>query len=472
MSAYETVIGLEVHAELATASKIFCGCSTRFGAKPNTQCCPVCLGLPGALPVLNRKVVELAVKAGLALGCEIEPYSVEDRKNYFYPDLPKAYQISQFDRPLCKNGEVRLSGGKRIGITRIHIEEDAGKLIHTEDGTLCDYNRCGVPLIEIVSEPELCSPEEAAEYLRKLRAILLFAGVSDCRMQEGSFRCDVNLSVRRPGEPLGVRTEIKNLNSVQFVLKATAFESARQAELLESGGRVLQETRRFDAASGKTLPMRTKETADDYRFFPDPDLPPIRLSKAQIGQWRSEIPELPDSRRSRYMTKYGLPAQDAELIVSDPETAAYYEKAAGHGDPVATARLLVGELFRLRGAEEGSLPVPPEYLGRLAQLFRDGRINSSTAKRVLGQLWVRPEPPEDCIERQGWWQINDPEALRETARKAVETNPRAAAQYRKGKTNAIQALVGQCMGMTNGLANPETLLESLLELLREQSGEM
>lgn len=462
---YEIVIGLEVHAELATKSKIFCGCSTRFGAEPNTQCCPVCTGMPGALPVLNRRVVELAVKAGLATECEIAADSVEDRKNYFYPDLPKAYQISQFEHPLCAHGRIVLTGGKPVGITRIHIEEDAGKLVHTDAGTLCDFNRCGVPLIEIVSEPELRSADEAVDFLRRLRAILLFAGVSDCRMQEGSLRCDVNLSVRRPGEPFGVRTETKNLNSFQFMQKAIEYEAARQVALLRSGGQVVQETRRFDPASGKTFRMRVKETADDYRFFPDPDLPPIRLTQEQLERWRSELPELPDARCARYQAEYGIPAQDAALLTADRQTADYFEEALRHGDPVFTARLLVGECFRLRGADEGGFPLPAAYLGRLAQLAKEGRINSNTTKRVLGLLWANPEPPEDCIARAGWWQINDEAQLRALAERAAASNQKAVEQYRKGKQNAIQALAGQCMGMTNGLANPALLLGILHELL-------
>lgn len=462
---YEIVLGLEVHVELATRSKLFCGCSTQFGALPNTQCCPVCTGMPGALPVLNEKAVEYAVKAGLALEAEIATYSVEDRKNYFYPDLPKAYQISQFDRPLCEHGTLVLANGREIGITRIHLEEDAGKLIHTDAETLCDFNRCGVPLIEIVSEPDLRSADEAVEYLRRLRAILMFAGVSDCRMQEGSFRCDVNLSVHRPGEPFGVRTETKNLNSFQFVHKAIEWEAARQIALLQSGGTVEQETRRYDVPTGKTFRMRVKETADDYRFFPDPDLPPIRLTQEQIERWRTEIPELPVARSARYQTAYGIPAQDAELIVSERQTADYFEQAAQSGSPVFVARLLVGEMFRLRGAEGETFSIPAAYLGRLAQLVADGKINSNTAKRVIGKLWANPEPPEEWIERENLWQINDERCLRETAERAIASNPKAVAQYRKGKQNAIQALAGQCMGMTNGLANPVRLLEILHETL-------
>ena len=319
---YEMVIGLEVHVELKTATKIFCSCPTTFGAAPNTQCCPVCMGFPGTLPVLNKKVVEYAVKAGLATNCKIANYSKEDRKNYFYPDLPKAYQISQYDLPLCEHGWLDIeteAGSKRIGITRIHIEEDAGKLVHDDvHGTMIDCNRCGVPLIEIVSEPDIRSAEEAKAYLQKLRAIILYTGISDCKMEEGSLRCDVNLSVRKVGaEAFGTRTEMKNLNSFQFIVKAIEYEYKRQVDAIEAGETVVQETRRFDTATGKTNTMRTKEDADDYRYFPDPDLPPIEMSDERIAAFAAEIPELPDARKARYIEKYGLTPYDGEILTSD-----------------------------------------------------------------------------------------------------------------------------------------------------------
>ena len=330
---YEMVIGLEVHCELKTATKIFCSCPTAFGAEPNTQCCPVCTGMPGALPVLNRQVVEYAVKAGLAANCRIAPHSRQDRKNYFYPDLPKAYQISQYDLPLCENGFLEIeteTGSKRVGITRIHIEEDAGKLVHVEgQGTLVDCNRCGVPLIEIVSEPDLRSAEEVRAYLHKLRAVLLYTGVSDCRMNEGSMRCDVNLSVRRRGEEtLGTRTEMKNLNSFQFITKAIEFEFARQVDAVEAGEAIVQETRRFDQASGRTLSMRRKEDANDYRYFPDPDLPPIAVSPEELGALRGEIPALPDERKRRYVERWGITPFAAELLTLRREAADYFEETA------------------------------------------------------------------------------------------------------------------------------------------------
>ena len=314
---YEMVVGLETHVELKTATKIFCGCSTAFGAEPNTQCCPVCIGMPGSLPVLNRQVVHYAIKAGLAVNCRIASYSKEDRKNYFYPDLPKAYQISQYDLPLCENGYLDIETGegrKRIGITRIHIEEDAGKLIHQEGkGTLIDYNRCGVPLIEIVSEPDFRSVEEIKAYLRKLRATILYTGVSDCKMNEGSLRVDVNLSVRKKGEEtLGTRTEMKNLNSFQFIAKAVEYEFRRQVEALEAGEEIIQETRRFDQASGKTFSMRRKEDANDYRYFPDPDLPPIEVSPDLLRELQAQIPVLPDQRKKEYVKRFGLTDYAAE----------------------------------------------------------------------------------------------------------------------------------------------------------------
>ena len=332
-SLYEMVVGLEVHVELKTKTKIFCARSTAFGAEPNTQCCPVCMGFPGTLPVLNEKVVEYALLAGLATNCEIARFSKQDRKNYFYPDLPKDYQISQYDLPLCAHGHLDITtaeGEKRVGITRIHIEEDAGKLVHTDGGrTLVDYNRCGVPLIEIVSEPDIRSAEEAVAYVRKLRAILLYLGVSDCRMNEGSLRCDVNLSVRRRGDQaLGTRTEMKNLNSFQFIAKAIAYEFARQVGVLEEGGAVVQETRRFDAASGKTFSMRSKENSSDYRYFPDPDLAPIVTDDGMLDALKKRIPELPDERRRRYIEAYALPALDAEAICAVKELADYFDEAA------------------------------------------------------------------------------------------------------------------------------------------------
>ena len=469
-SDYEMVIGLEVHCELKTKTKIFCGCSTAFGAAPNTQCCPVCMGMPGALPVLNRQVVEYAVKAGLALNCAVARFSKEDRKNYFYPDLPKAYQISQYDLPLCEHGHLDIetaAGPKRIGITRIHIEEDAGKLVHGKDGTGCDYNRCGVPLIEIVSEPDIRSAEEARAYVRKLRAVLLYTGVSDCRMQEGSLRCDVNLSVRRKGDQrLGVRTEMKNLNSFQFIVRAIEYEFARQVEALEAGEPVVQETRRFDQDTGKTYTMRTKEDADDYRYFPDPDLPPIVLEEEELARLRDSIPALPDERKARYIKDYGLSARDAEQLVTERAVADYFEEAAGRtAYPKHVVSLLTTEIFRLLSlspAEETAIPVSPAHLAKLADLLGSGRINSGTGKRLLGQMWERDADPEQLAGEQNLWQISDPAVLLPLVKDALAENPRSAADYRRDRTQALQALIGQCLRATGGQGDPQ-VLRALLE---------
>ena len=387
---YEMVIGLEVHVELKTATKIFCGCSTKFGAAPNTQCCPVCTGMPGSLPVLNGKVVEYAVKAGLATGCKIATYSKQDRKNYFYPDLPKAYQISQYDLPLCSEGHLDIeteSGKKRIGITRIHIEEDAGKLVHQEGkGTLIDCNRCGVPLIEIVSEPDMRSAEEAKAYLQKLRAIILYTGVSDCKMNEGSLRCDVNLSIRKKGsDKLGTRTEMKNLNSFQNVVKAIEYEYARQVSVLEEGGEVIQETRRFDMNTGKTSSMRSKENADDYRYFPDPDLVPIVVSPEFLEEIRRSIPVLPDQRKQAYQEKYGLSSLAAETLVTRKDIADYFETVAGETEyPLLAANLVSGEVARLC-PEEQAVPVVPAHIAVLSDLLGQGSLPSCFRRTATRQ---------------------------------------------------------------------------------------
>lgn len=469
---YEVIIGLEVHCELNTKSKIYCSCRSSFGAEVNSQCCPICMGMPGTLPTLNEKVVDYAVKMGYALGCTINPVSKQDRKNYFYPDLPKAYQISQFDIPLCENGhlDILVDGEeKRIGITRIHIEEDAGKLIHDESfaGTLVDFNRCGVPLIEIVSEPDIRSAEQARDYVRKLRAILLYAGVSDCRMQEGSLRCDVNLSVRKKGETrLGTRTEMKNLNSFQFIVKAIEYEFARQVEALEAGEPIRQETRRFDQNTGKTYTMRTKEDADDYRYFPDPDLPPIVLDQETLNRLRAELPTLPDERKARYMEQYGVSAKDAEQLVADKAVADYFEQAAGQtAYPKHVLSLLTTEIFRLLSLtpeEETAIQVSPAHLAKLADLLGEGRINSGTGKRLLGQMWRQDADPERLAEEQNLWQVSDPAVLLPLVRDAVAKNPRSVADYRRGKTQALQALIGQCLRSTGGQGNPQ-VIRSLLE---------
>ena len=470
---YEMVIGLEVHVELKTATKIFCGCSTRFGAPPNTQCCPVCTGMPGSLPVLNGKVVEYAVMAGLATNCTIATYSKQDRKNYFYPDLPKAYQISQYELPLCSRGYLDIeteAGKKRIGITRIHIEEDAGKLTHVEGrGTLIDCNRCGVPLIEIVSEPDMRSAEEARAYLQKLRAVILYTGVSDCKMNEGSLRCDVNLSIRKKGcDTLGTRTEMKNLNSFQSVVRAIEYEFARQVSVLEEGGEVIQETRRFDMSTGKTSSMRSKENADDYRYFPDPDLVPILVSEALRRELAERIPVLPDQRKAQYQTQYGLSSLTAEALVTRKDIADYFEAVAqGTRYPLLAANLVAGEVARLC-PEEQAIPVAPEHIASLADLLGEGRVNGSTCKRVVALLFQEDQEPGALIEAQGLQQISDEKVLLPLAREVLEQSQKAVSDLQRGNKNAFHALVGQMMKKTQGKGNPQVIQKILAQLLGEE----
>ena len=469
---YEMVIGLEVHVELKTKTKIFCNCKTDFGAEPNTHVCPVCMGMPGTLPVLNKKVVDYAIKAGLATNCSIARFSKQDRKNYFYPDLPKAYQISQYDLPLCEHGYVDIEtadGSKRIGITRIHIEEDAGKLVHDAKlGTLIDCNRCGVPLIEIVSEPDIRSAEEADAYLRKLRAAILYTGVSDCKMNEGSLRCDVNLSVRKPGEPFGTRTEMKNINSFQFIAKAIDYEYRRQVDSLESGESVVQETRRFDADSGKTYSMRKKEDANDYRYFPDPDLPPIVITEEKLAALKAEIPMLPDERKKLYTETYGLTAYDSEVITNELAVADYFEKTACVTRyPKLAANMLITDILRSYDSENGDLPVKPERLAALADLLGDGKINSSTGKKIVGELLVSDFDPAVYVAEHGLEQINDRAVLEQAVREVLMSDAKSVASYKAGKTAALKALVGKVMAKTGGKANPVIVNELTQALITE-----
>ena len=469
---YEMVIGLEVHVELKTATKIFCGCSTKFGAPPNTQCCPVCTGMPGSLPVLNGQVVEYAVMAGLATNCQIATCSKQDRKNYFYPDLPKAYQISQYDLPLCSRGYLDIEteqGQKRIGITRIHIEEDAGKLTHVEGhGTLIDCNRCGVPLIEIVSEPDMRSAEEARAYLQKLRAIILYTGVSDCKMNEGSLRCDVNLSIRKKGsDKLGTRTEMKNLNSFQSVVKAIEYEFARQVSVLDEGGEVIQETRRFDMNTGKTSSMRSKENADDYRYFPDPDLIPIVISDDFRDKLAARIPTLPDQRKQEYQEKYGLSSLAAETLVTRKDIADYFETVAQDtAYPLLAANLVVNEVARLT-PEEQAVPVEPAHVAVLADMLGQGKINGGTAKKVIGLLFQQDQDPAALIAAQGLQQISDEAVLRPMAQEVLAQSHKVVKDYLGGNTNAFHALVGQMMKRTQGKGNPQVIQKVLKELLEQ-----
>lgn len=468
---YEMVIGLEVHVELKTKTKIFCNCETSFGAEPNSHTCPVCMGLPGTLPVLNNKVVEYAVKAGLATNCKIANFSKQDRKNYFYPDLPKAYQISQFDLPLCEHGYLDIEtedGSKRIGITRIHIEEDAGKLVHDDVfGTMIDCNRCGVPLIEIVSEPDIRSAEEAKAYLQKLRAIILYTGISDCKMNEGSFRCDVNLSVRKKGEEtFGTRTEMKNINSFQFVAKAIEYEYKRQVEAIEDGKEIVQETRKFDANTGKTFSMRSKENANDYRYFPDPDLPPIELADEEIERIRSLVPELPDARKQKYMDEYGISAYVSEKIISDPDMADYFEKVAQLVEvPKIAANILIGEVSRLNTAESFSCPISTENMASLADLIADESINTSIAKKLVLRMWEEDISPTEIVDKENLRQINDRKVLSDIAKEVIANSAKLVDDFKNGKEQAFKALMGQAMGRTSGKANPRILEEILKSLL-------
>lgn len=470
---YEIVIGLEVHSELKTATKIFCSCKNEFGGEPNTHCCPICTGMPGTLPVLNEQVVEYAIKAGLATNCKINTFSKQDRKNYFYPDLPKAYQVSQYDLPLCYEGEIDIELGgetKKIGITRIHIEEDAGKLNHEAGGTLVDYNRCGVPLIEIVSEPDLRSPEEVGIYMNKLRSILLYADVSDCKMNEGSLRCDVNLSVRKKGvTTFGTRTEMKNINSFNFAVKAAEYEAKRQIKVIEEGGTIIQETRRWDEAKGITVSMRSKEEAHDYRYFPEPDLMPIVTTEEQIKQWQQELPVMPDVRKAQYMENYGLTDADANLIVASRKMADFFEAGAATAkNPKAVANWILSEVFsRLTEdeKEQADLPFEGKALADLVNLIEDGTLSNKIAKTVFAKMWDGGQSPLAIVEAEGLKQNSDEGALKAMAQEVIDKNPKAVEDYLGGKEAAVQSLMGQMMKLTKGQANPQMVVKLLKEIL-------
>ena len=474
---YEVIIGLEVHAELSTKTKIFCSCPTAFGAAPNTHTCPICMAMPGTLPVLNEKVVEYAVKAGLATNCEISRNSKNDRKNYFYPDLPKSYQISQFDKPLCEHGyvEIEINGEKKkIRLTRIHIEEDAGKLNHDEfgGGSLVDLNRAGVPLIEIVSEQDLRSAEEVEQYLRKLKSILEYIEVSDCKMQEGSLRADVNVSVRKRGETkLGTRTEMKNMNSFRSIVRAIEYEVDRQIDVIENGGKIDQETLRWDDVSGKTFPMRDKEDAQDYRYFPDPDLVAIKLSEEYIENIKNSLPELPESRKERYLQEYKLSEKDAKLITASKYLSDLFEEAVKVcNNPKAVNNWIISDISRILNETEMEpiqIPFDAKQLGKLVVLIDKGTISSSIGKKVLVELFENPRDPEDIIKEKGWIQISDEGAIKEVVLKILENNPQSIADYKGGKDKALGFLVGQAMKETKGKANPQMLNKMFLEELNK-----
>ena len=474
---YEVIIGLEVHAELSTKTKIFCSCPTEFGAAPNTHVCPICMAMPGTLPVLNEKVVEYAVKAGLSTNCEISRDSKNDRKNYFYPDLPKAYQISQFDKPLCEHGYVEIDteeGKKKIRLTRIHIEEDAGKLNHDDfgGGSLVDLNRAGVPLIEIVSEPDIRSSEEAEKYLRKLKSILEYIEVSDCKMQEGSLRADVNVSVRKKGDTkLGTRTEMKNMNSFKSITRAIEYEVDRQIDVLEDGGIIEQETLRWDDVSGKTFSMRDKEDAQDYRYFPDPDLVAIKLSEEYIENIKKSLPELPESRKQRYLEEYKLSEKDANIITSSKYLSDLFEGATRIcNNPKAVNNWIISDISRILNETEMEpieIPFDSKQLAKLVMLIDKGTISSSIAKKVLVEMFEHPRDPEDIIDEKGWVQISDEGAIKDVVLKILEANPQSVADYKGGKDRALGYLVGQAMKETRGKANPQMLNQMFLEELKK-----
>jgi aspartyl-tRNA(Asn)/glutamyl-tRNA(Gln) amidotransferase subunit B len=475
---FEAVIGLEIHAQLLTASKIFCGCSTAFGAAPNTHICPVCIGLPGALPVLNRAAVDHAIRAALALGCTVHERSIFARKNYFYPDLPKGYQISQYEQPIATRGLVEFSSGgetRLVAITRVHMEEDAGKSLHegfvdSDRKTYVDYNRSGVPLIEIVSEPDLRSASDAAEFFSRLRAILVWLGVNDGNMEEGSLRCDANVSVRPCGTAaLGTKAEVKNLNSFRFLQKALEHEIDRQTEVLHNGGRVVQETRLWDAAAGRTVSMRSKEEAHDYRYFPEPDLPPVLVDAERIARIRAAMPELPDARRRRLVEAFGLPEYDAGQLTQSRSLTDYFEAAVIAGAPSkAASNWIMGELARIlkdHGIDIASSPLTPERLAGLIALVERGTISGSMAKGVFEKMYATNRTADAIVAAEGLAQIDDEAQIVSLIANVLAAHPDAVAQYRGGKTTTFGFLVGKVMKAAAGKANPTRVNELLKRAL-------
>ncbi len=475
MKTYETVIGLEVHVELATKSKIFCGCTTQFGGEPNTHCCPVCTGMPGTLPVLNKQVVEYAMAAGAALNCTITQRCKFDRKNYFYPDLPKAYQISQLYLPICRNGGIEIetaAGRKTVRIHEIHMEEDAGKLIHDpwEDCTLVDYNRCGVPLIEIVSEPDMRSADEVVAYLEKLRLILQYLGVSDCKMQEGSLRADINLSVRELGAAeFGTRTEMKNMNSFKAIARAIEGEKKRQIELIEAGRRVIQETRRWDDNKDTSFAMRSKEDAQDYRYFPEPDLPPIEISDAWLQEIRERQPELRDEKMLRYEKEFDIPAYDASIITGSKHLADLFEETVAIcGKPKEVSNWLMVETMRLLKEQEmepEEITFTPVHLSSLIKLVDGNKINRTVAKEVFEKIFKENVDPEEYVEKNGLGMVSDDGLLRATIEKIIAGSPQSVTDYKNGKTKAMGFIVGQTMKEMKGKADPGRVNEIVKGIL-------
>ena len=476
---YEAVIGLEIHSELKTNTKIFCGCATKFGAEQNTHVCPVCLGLPGVLPVLNKRVVEFAIKAGLALNCTINKYSKFDRKNYYYPDLPKNFQTSQYDLPIAEHGYVDIeteNGTKRIRILRIHMEEDAGKLVHsgatiTDSLTSnVDYNRTGVPLIEIVSEPDMSTPEEARAYMEKIKSILEYIDVSNCRMEEGNLRADLNISLRPVGQKtLGTKAEMKNINSFKAIEDALSYEIERQEEILEDGGHIVQETRTWDPERGVTKSMRSKEEAHDYRYMPEPDLVPIVTTEEEIEAYRKGLPELPDTRRERYMEEFGLSAYDAGILTAARSMAEYFEACLADGaDAKGAANWIMGDLAKNLNAEGKTIeesPVEAQRLAQMLKLIEKGTISSKIAKKVFAEMWTSSDAPEKIVEDKGLVQITDTKAIEAIVDAVIAANPKPVADYKSGNKKAVGALVGQVMKQSKGKANPQLVNQLLAEKL-------
>ncbi len=477
MEAYEMVIGLEVHVELATKTKIFCGCTTQFGGAPNTHTCPICTGMPGTLPVANRKVIEFAVAAGLATNCEITRYNKFDRKNYFYPDLPKAYQISQLYLPICRNGHVDIvtaAGEKSVGIHEIHMEEDAGKLMHDPwlDQTMVDYNRCGVPLLEIVSEPDMRSAEEVIAYLTKLRQTLQYLGVSDCKMQEGSMRADVNLSVRPVGQKeFGTRTEMKNINSFKAIARAIAGEYRRQVELIEDGGKVQQQTRRWDDNKGASFAMRSKENAQDYRYFPEPDLPPISLSQALIDAVRARQPELAEAKAARYQSEFGLPKYDAGILTEEKPIADLFEQAVSAcGKPKEVSNWIMGEtmaMMKEKSVPAENLMLSGQALGAIVSAVYAGRLNRQSAREVFAYAFDGGEDIEGYIKAHGLEIVSDDSAYEQILSDVLARCEKDVAQYRAGNQKVFGFLVGQAMKALKGKADPKKINELLRKLLED-----
>jgi len=480
MSIYETIIGLEVHAQILTRSKMFCGCSADYAsAAPNTHVCPVCMALPGVLPVINRAAVEKTILAGLALHCTIGPEAVFARKNYHYPDLPKGYQISQYELPLCRNGwiEVEIEDGgevkvKRIGITRAHLEEDTGKLIHTGSASLVDLNRAGVPLLEIVTEPDMRSPAEAYAYLTKLQRILRYLGVSTADMEKGAMRCEANVSVRPRGQAqFGTKVEIKNLNSFRAVVQALEYEVARQIEVLEAGGRVVQVTMGWDEEHGRTVVQRTKESAHDYRYFPEPDLPPLVIEPAWVAELAERLPELPDAKAARYVSAFGLHPRDAAVLVEERGIAEYFEAVvAAAGDARTVANWITGELFRLMNAAGTGIEavkITPDAFAGLLRLVAAGQINLNSAKRVFGIMFETGRPADEIVQELGLLQVSDADALAAAVAQVVARYPDEVAKYRGGKATLFNWFLGQVMRETRGKGNPAVVRELLAAALKE-----